>query len=173
MINHKLNMAGLASLEDPRALLSQVAMGIKDHDKFRAVLLKCEPEERQNCYSALRSRLPFEPKPLETYIMEGKQEAERQKLPVFADGKLMNFEDYNPTRKSLHELAEKAIADRMHADEAKGSLELVCRKCTVSNIIAAKDRKTAYSLAKSQGWTFEMFNEIERALCKKCSPRLT
>ena len=169
-INHRLNMAGLASLDDPRALLNQVALGITSHEKFRAVLLKCEPEQRQNCYEALKDRLPFEARSLESYIIEGKQEAEAQKLPVFdsSTGKLMNFEDYNPTAKPLERLAQEAIEAREREEAAKGSLEMVCRRCTRAETFPAKNRGMALKAAEIKGWR----PDGDKALCPKCAKLL-
>lgn len=168
-INHRLNMAGLASLSDPGALLSQVALGITTHEKFRSVLLKCEPEQRYNCYHSLRHRLKFEAKSLDTYIMEGKQEAEALRLPVYdhATGKLREFDAPGPL--NLNAMAERAIKAREAEETAKGSLELVCRRCTLAEIFPGKTRGEALKKAEIKGWRPD--GVTDKALCPKCAPR--
>jgi len=180
-INHKLNMAGLASLENPDALLSQVALGITDHDKFRSLLLKCEPDQRYNCYYSLKHRLRFEAKPLETYIMEGKQQAERERLPVYdhETGKLREFDA--PAPLNINALAEKAIAQREAEENAKGRLALVCRRCTFEDYFFATTKVKAHEVAAEKGWYFEeiglhvRFTKADgfklKALCPKCAPK--
>ena len=172
-INHSLNKAGLASLENPRDLLSQIAMGIKTHRQFRSLLLTVTPDKRTECYESLKSRLLFTPKPLADYIIDGAEEAEALRLPV-ADpetGKLTAFEDYHAKPKSLHEIAQEAIRRKEREDEAKGSLELVCKACTFSEVFPAKDRIQAYADAKRKNWTFQKDGEEEKATCPKCSKK--
>lgn len=168
-LNHRLNMAGLASLEDPAALLSQVALGITDHDKFRQLLLKCEPDQRYGCYYSLAPRLKFEPKPLETYIIEGKQQAEKEQLPVYDHdtGKISPFG--TPVGLNINALAEKAIKARELEEVAKGSLELVCRRCTLAEIFPAVTRGQALKAAEVKGWRPDVVTD--KAICPKCSPK--
>lgn len=169
LISHALSQVGLAGLADPNALLSQVALGITNHAKFSAVLLKCEPEERANCYLALKNRLSFEPKPLEIYVMEGKQEAERLKLPVFdsATGTVRDYDAVEPL--NINAMAEKAIARRDAEETAKGSLELVCRRCTFAENFPAKRRSEGLRAAEIKGWRPDGITD--KALCPKCAPK--
>ena len=166
-INHKLNMAGLASLENPDALLSQVALGINDHDKFRSLLLKCEPDQRYNCYYSLKHRLRFEAKPLETYIMEGKQQAEREKLPVYdhETGKLREFDA--PAPLNINALAERAIMAAERERNARGHLEVTCLYCRFTAVFAGRSRTEAWKIAIAAGWRRNAVTGTQS--CPKCT----
>lgn len=170
-INKSLNELGLASLEDPRGLLNQIAFLIQNHQQFRSLLLSVEPHKRTECYESIKPRLSFEAKPLADYIIDAQQDAEAQKLPVWdqAAGKLIAFDDYHTKPKSLHELAQQAIATREKEEKAKGRLELVCRRCTFTENFPAISPQQSYKGATLKGWAFERKGKEEKALCPKCS----
>lgn len=80
-MNSHLRKHGLGDLDDP-TILDQLAFFIRDHEKFKNMLMKVTPEERANAYKAIAPRITFfKPKTLEQYEAEGKREAEN--LPVF------------------------------------------------------------------------------------------
>lgn len=178
-MNKQLSQAGLATLDDPRSLLAQIALGIKTHEQFRQLLSKVAPEDRSNCYHSLCSRLPFEPKPLDTYIAEARNQADAEKLPTFdADtGKITEYGAVGPV--NLNALAAKAIAQREAEENAKGRLNLVCRRCTYEGYFFAKTKKEAHEVAAEEGWYFEetglhvRFSKAAgfklKALCPNCS----
>lgn len=165
-INAFLRGAQLATLDDPRALLNALAMGITDHARFREMLLKVEPTERNNAYHAIAPRLKFTAKPLEDYIIEGKQNAETQKLPVYdhETGRVRDFGDPGPI--NLNALAAKAIEQAEKEREAKGGLELVCRRCTFAESFPAKNKRQAYKDAAAKGWKYD---GAEKAQCPNCA----
>lgn len=164
-MNHLLQSAELATLENAKELLAQVALGINDHDKFLSIIMKCEPERRRDCYESLKGFLRFEVKTLDQYETDARIEAEAKQLPAMVDGKIVSYEDYNPTKKPLVRLAEEAIAARQREETAKGLLELVCRRCTVAELFPAKSHKEALKLAEVKGWR----PDDKKALCPKCS----
>jgi hypothetical protein len=166
-LNHQLNSAGLASIENPRDLLAQLALGIRTHKQFRDLLMKVVPEERTNCYNSLKPFIHFEVKSLSDYLADARTEADADN-PV--TGALTAYEDYNPTRKPLERLAEEAIALREREDNAKQRLELTCKKCTFVDYFFGQDRLQPYADAKSKGWSFEKIDGKEKALCPKCTP---
>lgn len=149
--------------------MSQVALGITSHDKFRNLLLKVEPQERYNCYHSLKSRLRFEAKPLETYIMEGRMQADAEKLPTYdhETGTVRDYSDPGPI--NLNALAEKAIREREAEEIAKGSLEMVCRRCTYAEVFPGKTRGHALRAAELKGWRPDAVTD--KALCPKCAPK--
>lgn len=169
-MNHLLQSAGLATLENAKELLAQVALGITDHYKFRSIIMKCEPERRRDCYESLKGFLRFEVKTLDQYETDARIEADVKQLPAVVDGKIVAYEDYNPTKKPLVRIAEEAIAARQREEAAKGLLELVCRRCTVAELFPAKSHKEALKLAEVKGWRPDG-EKSDKALCPKCAPR--
>ena len=172
-INHQLNKHGLASLSDPRSLFAQLALGIRTDKQFRDLLMKVVPEERKNCYDALRPYIHFEIKSLSDYVADAAREADALKLPA-ADpvtGALTAYDDYNPTKKPLERLAEEAIAMKQREDGAKHRLELVCRKCTFVEYFFGMDKLKPYDDAKEKGWSFEKVGNEEKSLCPRCTPK--
>src|SRR5438270_5898395 len=81
-LSHELQRMGLASLEDP-ALLQQLATIYNTHEKFRGMLMSVTPEKRAEAYNALRSRLCFQPKPLDVYEAEMRLIAEQKQLDIW------------------------------------------------------------------------------------------
>ena len=91
-INQFLGRRGLATLDDPRGLVTQVAFLIQNHDHLRSMLIRCEPEHRRDMYESLKPHLRFEAKPLDVYIAEGQADAERRQLPTLGpNGELVPF----------------------------------------------------------------------------------
>lgn len=176
-INSELKRRGFGGLEDPNLML-QMAFCCPGHDKFKAMLAVMPPEKRLLAYNQLRPHLRFEAKPLDVYIAEIKQDAEREKLPIAHPDPqnimLTDFDDYHNQAPSIEVLAERAI---LHADREarmKGALKLVCRKCTLEQDFPGKDKAQSINDAKLDGWVFERISKDhdETALCPRCSPRL-
>lgn len=159
-------MAGLASLAEPRALLSQIAMGIKTHDQFRQLLAKVSPEDRSNCYNSLASRLCFVPKPLDNYIAEARNQADAEKLPTFdaETGKISEYGSVGPL--NINALAAKAAMKReAELRSPKNRMRLVCKRCTFAEVFMAATQIEAISAAQASGWK----PEGKKAVCPKCS----
>jgi hypothetical protein len=170
-IQRKLRELGFSRLED-KELIEQMAVCVRDHEHFRAILAKVEPDKRGIAYEAFRGHLRFTPKPLEVYLSESAQKAEAEKLPVWDEKNqtVTDYADYHGSgRPYLEVLAEQAIHRAERERTAKGSLTLVCRKCTREAIFPSLDHIAAYAYATKVGWIFEKDDDgKERAVCPEC-----
>lgn len=164
-INKVLGRAGLAQLSEPMALFDQLAMGIRTHKDFLDVLRKVEADKRPICYQSLAPRLGFKAKPLDVYVAELGQEAERMKLPIYNHETAMltpfKVAEIGEKKPVIEQVAEQSIA----AEEARMRFDLVCRKCTREQVIFADDDAAADKLAEAFGWKREVTG---KALCPKC-----
>lgn len=133
-------------------------MVVRDHKHLRTLLTSCKPEERHNFYEALRPNLSFIPKPLDVYIAEAGQMAEREKLPqVDAEGKLHEF---SPAQDIAS--AEKAIANAI----AEKILTLICSKCLTEEQFPQVGMETAVDVrvkALKAGWIL-----VPDVICPRC-----
>src|SRR5215471_6159516 len=141
-INRMLASHGLGRLEDGAGLMAALGFLVQDHEHFRSLLVRCEPENRSAMYDSLRSYLKFTPKPLDVYIAESKARAEQQDLPTIDQNGNVNFspsltptieqevaaisQELDPAQKQVADIAQKAVVDAL----AKWSLTVTCRKCT-------------------------------------------
>lgn len=170
-IQRQLRRLGFARLED-KELIEQMAVCVRGHEHFRQILAKVEPDKRNIAYEAFRGRLPFTPKPLEVYLSEAAQQAEAEKLPVWDEKNqtVTDYANYHGSGKPyLEVLAEQAIHQAERERKAKGSLTLMCAKCTAEHIFPALNRIAAYAYATKTGWIFEQDADgNERAICPKC-----
>jgi hypothetical protein len=81
-INRMLQSHGLGRLEDGAGLMAQLGYMVQDHEHFRSLLVRCEPENRSAMYDSLKPYLRFTPKPLDVYISESAERAANQDLPT-------------------------------------------------------------------------------------------
>lgn len=148
-LNHILQKVGLAKLTDPRNLLAQLAMGVKNHDQFRELLLKVAPDKRADCYQAMKPRLQFEAKALDVYIAEGKNIAFEKKLPVYdhETGLVNDFDSVH--RGEIERIAQDAV---QRWSLPKKALNLTCRYCTFTQEIPGKDIQAATDQSERLGW---------------------
>lgn len=170
-ITRELRRLGFTHDND-REMIAQMGVCVRDHNHFRAILAKVEPEKRHIAYEAFRSHLRFTPKPLEVYLSEAAQLAEQEKLPVWDEKSqtITDYKDYHgSTRPYLEVLAERAIHQATLERKAKGSLTLVCAKCTKTIIYPALDQVAAYAFAAKDGWIFDKNADgEEKAVCPEC-----
>lgn len=90
-INNLLGSYGLGQLNEP-GTVAALGFLVVDHAHFREMLNGCAPAERVNMYEALRPHLRFPAKPLDVYVAELADLAERKQLPtIAADGSLQPF----------------------------------------------------------------------------------
>lgn len=157
ILNRVLALAGFGQLDDP-GLPAQIAYLIEDHDHLRSLLTACTPEERGHMYEALAPNLRFKPLPLESYMIEARRLAER--LPVWDSEQGKFVETAAPDIRT----AQAAVNDAF----AKGSLELVCRKCTRSEVFPGEDRAEAIKRARDAGWTYDEVKGDGREICPNC-----
>lgn len=166
-LSHELQRMGLASLEDP-ALLQQLATIYNTHEKFRGMLMSVTPEKRAEAYNALRSRLCFQPKPLDVYEAEMRLIAEQKQLDIW-DGtaypKPFKVGEVETPQGRLERLASEAI--RESAFEKTGrQLTLTCIKCTKVANFPARIRKDAERDSHNAGWR----SDGRRDFCPECVP---
>lgn len=157
-INRLLGRAGLATLEDPRGFLQQCGFLMRSHDDFRQLLNKVLPQYRRDAYESLRPYLSFEPKPLDVYIAELGQDAERRQLPTLnADGTLRPFR------------AGDLAVGQAALDAAAGQpvLTMTCSKCTRQAQFHGERKVDAVMAARLAGWAYDSF-EGGREICPSC-----
>lgn len=91
-INDFLGKRGLATLDNPGALVAQLGTLVRDHMHYQILLAACAPSERRIMYEALSPYLRFRPYPLDMYIAAAGQKAEREQQPTIdEDGKFHAF----------------------------------------------------------------------------------
>jgi hypothetical protein len=176
-INRLLASNGLGTLDDP-GLVPQLgylmSQAIRDHGDFRTMLNRCEPGGRRNLYESMRPYLRFEVKPLDVYLAELGEIAERKRLPIVrADGTLAPFKapqinppaagDQPQAKSSDLEIAQAAIAEAV----AQYHLAVVCGKCTREASFPGVTRPEALERAREAGWKYDAVSEKER--CPKCA----
>lgn len=162
-INRFLGRAGLAQLDEPAALVQQMATLIQDHDHFRRLLAKCEPEQRYQMYESLAPRLRFTAKTLGDYMIESAQIAEERQWPTVApDGTLLPFKTAEVETDEY--IAEQAIK----AEQAKERLWLVCKKCTKEAVFYGARKVDAIRDARASGWTYDEVAGTGREVCPDC-----
>lgn len=156
LINHELRSRGFASLDEAGPLMSQLAVCVRDEAHFRALLNACEPEHRREMYEALAPNLRFKAKPLDIYLIEMAQDAERRQLPTIGpNGELLPF---SPPRignalSGAPPLSDDAIATEAVAEAlAKERLWLVCALCTREDVFRGATKEDAVADARKNGW---------------------
>lgn len=145
--------------------IAQLASTIRDHAHFQRLITEAEPKMRQDFYDSVRPHLKFAAKPLDVYISDAKQMAEREQLPVLTqDGKLLPFKparDANTAEKDVEEAIARSIAER--------TLMLTCSKCTGMGLFYGLPGETPVAVimkARREGWVFDPVDRSET--CPKC-----
>ncbi len=131
---------------------------IRDHKHLQTILTTCDPADRRDFYEALRPHLPFIAKPLDVYIAEAGQMADREKLPVLDEnGNLLEFRPTQDIRS-----AEKAVARAL----ASKILTLTCSKCLAEEEFPQIGLETAVAVrikALKAGWVL-----VPEVVCPAC-----
>lgn len=179
-VNNELKKLGFGGLEDP-TLVKQIAFCIRTHEAFRAILMGCDLEHRNKAYHALAPNIThFTPKPLDVYERETHDRAEREQWDIW-DGtaypKPFKVGEVETEEYKLARQAEEALKQTEH-EQAGGSLEMVCSKCTVAEYFPAPKRRDAVKKAHDAGWRWDERNGVKRQYCAKhvpgrCSMTLT
>ena len=160
-------------LEAKKVILQFLAKPLTDHEKFRKVLATTDPSLRQDAYETLRPLLPFRAKPLDVYIMESAQQAEREKLAVVDPNAPGGYREFTPARN-----AHEAIADQENYERdeiACRNIEkripvapkwgmLLFRKCTRTEQFLGETTVDCRIAAVKAGWVYEG----ETWVCPKC-----
>jgi hypothetical protein len=154
-INHFLRSNGLAGLDEAGALMTQLAMFVRDHAHFRTLLNNCEPEHRRDMYEALAPNVRFEAKPLDVYLIESAQDAERRQLPtVGEDGHFKPFRVPETLSSGDDAIATEAVAEAL----AKERLFMFCVACTREDVFRGITRQDAVADARKAGWRMAIKN---------------
>lgn len=162
-INNFLGHRGFATLDDPAHMVQQMGFCVRDHEHFRQMLTACDGIERQNMYNALKPNLRFEAKPLDVYLSEAGDLAERKQLPIQQpDGTL------KPYNKPEIESDEYLIEQVLYRKLMEFHLRLKCRKCTVIGEFHAGRKIDAIQDARNAGWAYEEINGEGKEICPDC-----
>lgn len=175
-INRILSENGLATLDQAKSLMSQIGFLVNSHKTperaFRDLLMATEPEKRYEAYNSLKQFITaFQVRALDSYVTEAKMEAERLQLPEW-DDKTKEVREHG--WHSEQEWARRVILREVRAQEAKGAITLVCRRCTFEQEFRAKDTDTARADAIAIGWQEERIWNAKKqaheakALCPQC-----
>jgi hypothetical protein len=149
------------------------AMGrlVRDHRHLERLLTEAGPEIRQELYDALRPNLRFSAHPLDWYVAQAQQRAEREQLPTLdAEGALHPFKparDVSSAVKEAQDAIAKALAER--------TLTLTCGKCTRKGVFYAVGKETNVDVilkARKEGWVYDYKHEPPREICPDCPTAL-
>lgn len=165
-INRALGQLGLGQLEEGAGLLKQLAFLVEDHDHFRQMLMKCEPELRREMYESLRSYLRFAPHSLDQYLSDAARIANERQWPTQgADGKLHPF---RVPEVSSGDADADLIAGILNPTLAEHHLHLVCRKCTREAWFHGIRKADAVFEARQKGWSYDEIAGDGREICPEC-----
>jgi hypothetical protein len=152
---------------DIGACIAALAGTIRDHKHFERLLTEAPPADRQDLYDALIPHLQFTPKPLDVYVANAGQRAEREQWPVLGpDGMLMPFKpaaDVSSLEKDVQEMIAAAMAQRR--------LMLTCSKCLREETFHAVGEETRVAVvirARKKGWVYDYASNPPREICPKC-----
>lgn len=141
--------------------IAQLASTIRDHAHLQRLVTETEPSMRQSFYDSVRPHLKFRAKPMDVYISDAKQMAEREQLPVLQpDGTLQAFKPTQDVATAQKAMA-KAIADR--------NLTLTCSKCTKEETFYCVGAETPVAVimkARRVGWVYNPVSLTEQ--CPDC-----
>ena len=175
-INRMLQSHGLPALESGSGLMAALGFLVQDHEHFRSLLVRCEPENRSAMYDSLKPYLRFTCKTLDAYIAESKELAERQYLPTVDEKGDVNFNSkLTPTidqevaaiTPTLDQEAT-AIVQRVVGDAvAKWTLEVTCRKCTKFATFSGIRKADAVDAARDAGWAYDSWRDGSE-ICPDC-----
>lgn len=155
-----LGRAGLATLDDPAGMCQQLGFLVEGHDHFRQLLNRCDPEHRRDMYEALKPHLRFEAKPLDVYISELGQIAEREQLPTIGPDGLFQPFHVAEIRTDLERAVDQAIA--------KWTLTVVCRKCTREAEFYGARKADCVQAARDAGWVLQIIGDTKFEICPEC-----
>lgn len=167
-IDRFLRNRGLGGLDD-KNLTHQLAFLVRDHEHFRKILTACEPDKRKAAYDQMRPHLNFQAKPLDVYMAESAEVAERRQLPTYyAADDIRPYKPAEVGEKKLEAKIEDALSRaviEMQAETKRGRLTVTCRKCIAEASAFVNDRQEGYMALAALGWKFEG----DKALCPDCN----
>lgn len=141
--------------------IAQLAGTIRDHNHFQRLITETEPAMRHSFYDSVRPHLKFRAKPLDVYIAEAGQMAEREQLPMLMpDGTLQEFRPAQDVSSAQKEIA-KSVAAR--------NLTLNCTLCTREETFYCVGNETPVTVimkARKAGWIYNPVSMSEH--CPTC-----
>lgn len=162
-INRMLGLHGLGSLDDP-GTVQQLAYLVADHEHFRQILSKCAHSLRRQMYDAMAPYLRFKARPLDVYVSQCGELAERMQWPTLdGAGALRPFKPPAPVGSDAA-IAQAAVDRAM----AKGRLTLTCRKCTRVEEFYGERLVDAVQAARVAGWTYDELGGTGQEICPEC-----
>jgi hypothetical protein len=177
-INRMLGTHGLPPLESGAGLMVALGYLVRDHEHFRSLLIRCEPEKRTDMYNALRGSLRFTAKPLDVYIAESAMKAEREKLPTIDDKGEVSWPKNDPSKADIAGAREAAAnlfmaQDAVNEAFAKKKLWLVCNKCSKEAVFMGDTKTDAIFQARADGWVYYEHTDKDgkvtpREICPEC-----
>jgi len=148
--------------------IAQLARTIRDHEHFERILSGIDPAERHDFYEAVAPHLRFKAKPLDVYVSDAGQRAERDQLPTMGpDGAVREFRPGCDVA-TLNRAAEDAIAKAL----AERTLTLTCKRCPRQESFPAIGRETkvdAILKARKAGWVYHFKAKVPYETCPDCS----
>jgi hypothetical protein len=163
IIRKVLDTCGLEDVASAHELFQHIAAQCESHDDFRKLIDKTEPAQRVRAYETLKPHLRFEAKPLDVYIAENQNEAERKQLPIVtADGKLAEF------KKPEIRTDAFVIAEAIQKSLSKIRMTVVCRKCTREAAFFGDRKADCISQARSAGWAHDETLAVGGETCPAC-----
>lgn len=165
--NQYLTRKGLSTLDDPGELIQQLGACVQDHDHFRSLIARVDdPRERRAMYESLKPWLGFPAKPLDVYIAEAGQLAERKQLPtVDAAG---NLQPFHPPQFGTAAIAE-AVVDQASAKNVEFVLKLNCRSCTKTEELVSPSKWACIDEARNLGWVhYKKDDGTSVTICPEC-----
>jgi len=146
--------------------IAAIAGTIRDHAHFQRLITEAEPKFRQDFYDSVRPHLKFRAKPLDVYVADAQQMAEREQLPMLGlDGQLHPFkpaQDVNTGVKDAEAAIARGLAERI--------LVVKCAKCTTEETfykVGAETQVGVMMKVRRAGWVFDP--ETETDTCPTCA----
>ncbi len=191
-MNRLLRNAGLPPLEAGTGLLECLGRLVEDHEHFRSLVIRCEPEERAAMYDSMKPYVRFRLHPLEWYIARSKEMADAEGLPTLeADGSIKwpgpdpSQADIAASQASTSDLFAiqkdgnvdlvaagndaNVAQNAVNAAFAKEVLTLVCRGCTRQEQFLGDTKDDAVINARLAGWvTFAREDGSRCDICPDC-----
>ena len=159
-----LNKFGISlSINDAIAALAGT---IRDDAHFQRLIAEADPKIRQEFYDSVQPHLKFRAKPLDVYVADAQQKAEREKLPLIGEnGQLLPFRPARDVATGIKD-AEEAIARGL----AERRLTLTCSKCLAEETFYKVGDETQVGVmikVRRAGWVYDPERETET--CPKCA----
>lgn len=165
-INRMLQSHGLGTLDMGAGLMAQLGYLVQDHEHFRSLLVRCEPENRSAMYDSLRPYVRFQVHSLDHYMAESARLAEARKLPIY-DNETGDIKRTTPMPATIRTADEETL-QRLGEEEQPVSLTITCRKCTKQAQFCGATQYDAIWRAREQGWVYYIHEGEPRQICPDC-----